>query len=320
MAQVEIERVDVIDVARPGMSWGAIIAGWLVAVGIALVMYVAGLAMGFSALDPQNMEASAKGVGIGTGVWLVLTWVVSLFIGGMFASWFDGRDDDTSGAMHGVTVWGLSIAASGLLFALGMGGILGGGAQLAGNMAGGMAGGMHGHPMQHGTGPDRQNDATTLLQAQLMQHVRQASMAPAPMAAPASASSSMPTAVDNMPNAPMPMGAHGAGRLDPHSAEMVTAALLADHPETAKAVLAANTSMSQADVDSTVQAMSAQVDQAKSHLKAAADKAAHVTAMAMWILLISLLLSLITAALGGWLGASHVHRVYHLRKYSRSLR
>lgn len=314
MAQVEIERVDVIDAARPGMSWGAIIAGWLVAVGIAFMMYVAGLAMGFSAFDPNDIEASAKGIGMGTCVWLVLTWVVSLLIGGMFASWFDGRDDDTGGAMHGITVWGLSIAASGLLFALGMGGILGGGAQLAGHMAGGM----HGHAMKHGAGPDRQNDATTLLQAQLMQHVRQAQTQPQAMAAPASASSTVQAPMEPMTGAGMPMGSHGSGRLDPHSAELVTAALLANHPDTAKAVLAANTNMSQADVDSTVQSMSAEVDQAKSNMKAAADKAAHMTAMAMWVLFISLLLSLIAAAIGGWLGASHVHRVYHLRQYSRS--
>jgi hypothetical protein len=312
MAQVEIERVGVVDVVHPGMSWGAIIAGWLVAVGIAFLFYVAGIAMGFSAFDPNDMEGSAKAVGIGTAIWLVLTWVVSLLIGGMFASWFDGRDDDTAGAMHGVTVWGLSIAASGLLFALGMGGILGGGAQLAGSMAGSM----HAHSGHHDAGP-RSDNATTLLQAQLMQHVRQASAQPDAMTAPATASTAMPPATASMP-AGMPMGPHGAGRLDPRSAGMATAALLADHPDTAKAVLAANTDMSQADVDSTVQSMSAQVAQAKSDMKAAADKAAHVSAMAMWVLFISLLLSLIAAALGGWLGASHVHRVYHLRRYSRS--
>jgi hypothetical protein len=102
------------------MRWGAIIGGWLVATGIASMLYVAGLALGFSAIDANNADAAARSVGLGTAVWMILTWTVSLFLGGMFASWFDGRSDQTMGALHGVTVWGLSIAASGLLLALGL--------------------------------------------------------------------------------------------------------------------------------------------------------------------------------------------------------
>jgi hypothetical protein len=318
MAQVEIGSTTIVDAVHPTMNWGAIIAGWLVAVGIAFLLYVAGLAMGFSAFDAHNAEAAAKGIGIGTCVWLVLTWVVSLLIGGMFASWFDGRDDQTTGTMHGVTVWGLSIAASGLLLALGMGGAIGSGARLAG-----ATGGMHGHAMSrdggrgmgdHGMG----GDASTLLQAQLMQQVRQSGSsgditATVPAAATPDGSMNMPASAPQPdPRRPDPR------RLDPRTANAVTMALLADHPDTAKALLAANTGMSQADIDSTVQGLSAQVSQAKATLKAAADTAAHYTAMAMWVLFLSVLLSLLAAALGGWLGASHVHRVYHLRRYVRS--
>ena len=81
--------------ALPVMRWGAIIGGWLVATGIASMLYVAGLAMGFSAFEPHNAEATAKGLGMGTAGWMILTWAVSLFLGGMFASWFDGRSDQT---------------------------------------------------------------------------------------------------------------------------------------------------------------------------------------------------------------------------------
>src|SRR5437868_8206372 len=102
------------------MRWSAIIGGWLVATGIASLMYVAGLAIGFTAFDPYNAAATAKGIGTGTAIWMVLTWAVSLFLGGMFASWFDGRADQTVGSLHGIAVWGLSIAASGLLLAVGL--------------------------------------------------------------------------------------------------------------------------------------------------------------------------------------------------------
>lgn len=302
MAQVEIESTAVVDVVHPTMNWGAIIAGWLVAVGIAFLMYVAGLAMGFSAFDPNNAEATARGIGMGTCAWLVLTWVVSLLIGGMFASWFDGRDDQTTGVMHAVTVWGLSIAASGLLLAMGIGGAIGNGA----NLVSGAAGGMHGRSMAHHGEPGMGNSASSLLQAQLVQQVRQGGNAS--VAAPVDAG--QPGGMDERA-APV--------RLDPRTANAATMALLADRPDTAKALLGANTNMSAADIDSTVQAMSAQVGQAKASIKAAADRAARYSAMAMWVLFVSLLLSLLAAAFGGWIGAGHVHRVYHLRRYTRSV-
>src|SRR5450432_4211425 len=112
------------------MRWGAIIGGWLVATGVASLMYVAGLAIGFSAFDPYNAAATAKGIGMGTVAWMVLTWAVSLLLGGMFASWFVGRQDQTVGALHGITVWGLSVAASGLLLAVGLTQFVQGGAAI----------------------------------------------------------------------------------------------------------------------------------------------------------------------------------------------
>ncbi len=95
-------------------------------------------------------------------------------------------------------------------------------------------------------------------------------------------------------------------------------ALLADHADTARALLAAHTDMSREAIEGTIQGLAAQTSQTKAQLKDAADKAAHYTAMAMWVLFLSVLLSMLAAALGGWLGASHVHRVYHLRRYTRS--
>lgn len=296
MAQVEIERTEIVQLAQPSMNWGAIIAGWLVAVGVAFLMYVGGLAMGFSAFDPYDAEATAKGIGVGTALWMIVTWIVALLLGGMFASWFDSRDDRNLGVMHGITVWGLSIAASGLLLALGMGGAIGSGA----SMMGGARMGAHAHGMPH-EGQHAGADARVALQAQLMQRVRQAGGA-------ASGSIYAPT-TGGTAAAPV--------RLDPRTANAATMALIANRPDTARALLAANTNLSSADIDSTVQGLSAPAARARSDIKAAADSAAHYMAMAMWVLFASLLLSLIAAAIGGSLGAGHVHRVYHDRRYAR---
>lgn len=105
---------------HPVMRWGAVFAGWFVATGMALVLYVFGLAVGFSAFDPRDAAAVTHGVSAGALVWTILTWGVALWMGGMFASWFDGRNDTEMGVIRGLTVWGLSMVATGLLVVSGL--------------------------------------------------------------------------------------------------------------------------------------------------------------------------------------------------------
>ena len=104
----------------PSLSFRAVFAGWFIATGIAALLYIAGLALGFSSFNAWDAADSAKGIGIGTAIWMVLTWVAALFLGGMFASWFDGRNDDTTGAVHGLTVWGVSMVATAIWMAFGL--------------------------------------------------------------------------------------------------------------------------------------------------------------------------------------------------------
>lgn len=103
------------------ISWGAIFAGWLVATAVAGLLYVAGLGLGFAAFDPDPTSGVLKGIGVGTAIWLIATWAAGLFVGGMFASWFDGKSDQTAGAIHGIAVWGLSVTAAAVWMSLGLG-------------------------------------------------------------------------------------------------------------------------------------------------------------------------------------------------------
>src|ERR1700693_1276918 len=191
MEHIRTEATEVIDAhSHALLRWSAIFGGWVVATGIASVMYVAGLALGFTAFDPYNADATAKGIGMGTAVWMVLTWAVSLFLGGMFASWFDGRSDQTMGTLHGVTVWGLSVAASGLLLAVGLTHVVQGGAAIVrgGATAGAAAAGV-GAPQMTARVPasGSTDDAIIGLQAQLTQRVAQTNALSAATAMPGAA-------------------------------------------------------------------------------------------------------------------------------------
>ena len=309
------------------MRWSAIIGGWLVATGIASLMYVAGLAIGFTAFDPYNAAATARGIGTGTAIWMVLGWAVSLFLGGMFASWFDGRADQTVGSLHGVAVWGLSIAASGLLLAVGLTQFVQGGAAIlkGGAMVGAAAAGLSAPPSRGVAGP--MDDAIIGLQAKLTQRVAQtnarnapgsALVVPAPVALATAAGAATP-ASPPVAQASAADVRRAADQLDRQTMAAVATALMKGNTENAKALLAANTSMSQADIDQTLQDLSAQVDKYKADVQAIADAAARYTATAMWIIFLSSLIALVAAAIGGWLGAGHIHRVYHLRRYETAI-
>ena len=105
---------------HPVMRWGAVWAGWLLATGIAALLYAFGLAIGFSAFDPHDVATVARGVSGGAITWMILTWAASLWLGAMFASWFDGRNDSEMGVIRGLAVWGLSLTATTLMIASGM--------------------------------------------------------------------------------------------------------------------------------------------------------------------------------------------------------
>ena len=168
-----------------------------------------------------------------------------------------------------------------------------------------------------------EEDALTTLQSQLTRRVAQtsaqsatssagqpATAAPGTQPPPAAASATAPAAQASAADI-----RRASEQLDAQTMALVARALYRGDTEGAKALLATNTSLSQPEIDQAVRDLSAQVEKAKSDVKAATDAAAHYTAMAMWVVFFSLLLSLIAASAGGWLGAGHIHRVYHLRRY-----
>src|SRR6185437_9655010 len=105
---------------HPVMRWGAVWAGWLLATGIAALLYAFGLAMGFSGIRPADPAAVAQGVSGGAITWMILTWAASLWLGAMFATWFDGRNDTEMGVIRGLAVWGVAVTATTLLVASGL--------------------------------------------------------------------------------------------------------------------------------------------------------------------------------------------------------
>ncbi|WP_194869098.1 hypothetical protein [Myxococcus sp. AB025B] len=92
------------------LSWGAILGGTFVALGVLILLYSLGLALGLSSVDPSN-PGSARSAGIGTGIWGLIAPLIALFAGGFVAARTAGVVDKGGGAMHGAVMWGLTTIA-----------------------------------------------------------------------------------------------------------------------------------------------------------------------------------------------------------------
>lgn len=96
------------DAYRSRVSWGAIFAGTVVGVGILLMLSLAGIAIGLSAADFGPGEDGFKGFTTGAGIWLVVSQLVALAVGGFVAGRLAAVPKTTSTAFHGAAVWGLA--------------------------------------------------------------------------------------------------------------------------------------------------------------------------------------------------------------------
>lgn len=153
-----MQRVDVLSSFR----WSAIFAGLVAALASQLFLASIGAALGISASAVTESEGAARGLGIGAGIWMVLSPLVSMFIGGMVAAWLARPAERSVALLHGALVWCLSLVIGAFLIgsiaSSAFSGILG----TAGSAASGLAAGV--------TDPSSRED----LQAQIQEKRAQA--------------------------------------------------------------------------------------------------------------------------------------------------
>lgn len=98
------------DAAKGGpfhISWGALFAGAAAALGIWILLYALGVALGLSTVDPNDTDTLRRS-GVFTGIWGLATPLVALFVGGLVAGRSAGALNRGGGAIHGLVVWSLT--------------------------------------------------------------------------------------------------------------------------------------------------------------------------------------------------------------------
>jgi hypothetical protein len=109
------------------VSWGAVLAGVMVALVTQMVLNMLGLGIGAATLDPIAGDSpSATTFSVGAGIWFSVAGIVAALVGGYAAGRLAGAPKPSTGGWHGLTSWALGTLVVFYLLSTTVGGILGG--------------------------------------------------------------------------------------------------------------------------------------------------------------------------------------------------
>ncbi len=112
------------------VNWGAVVAGVILGLITQAVLSMLGLAIGLSALNPAD-QTNYSGFGVGSAIWLVLTSIISFFVGALAASWWANLPLRSERIFHGLLTGSLLMLVMFFLLSTGLGRIIGGAYSLA---------------------------------------------------------------------------------------------------------------------------------------------------------------------------------------------
>lgn len=274
------------------LSWGAIFAGAFAALGVGILLFALGFALGLTSINPSD-PSSLRGSGIFTGVWSLVTAFIALFIGGLVASRGSGVMTKAGGTIHGLVMWAVTtVVGTWLLLSL-LGNVVGTVASVgrtavttgAGAIAGAAGGADQAAQLAQTLGIDAQ-DALAPINQRLRAQGK-------PEVTPEQLQAAIGAALQE---------AVRQGRLD---RQLLVSSI------------AENTALTRADardlasrLEQQIQTARGSVGDALQSAQTAALTAAEDTGKAFWGVFIALLLGMLSAVLGATLGVSKRKRLW----------
>jgi hypothetical protein len=86
------------------ISWPAIFASLAVGISVMLLLTLAGVAIGFTVVDPAGESPPA--ITMGAAVWQTISMLLAAFVGGYVAARLSGLRRTADGVLHGAVSWG----------------------------------------------------------------------------------------------------------------------------------------------------------------------------------------------------------------------
>ena len=131
------------------VAWGAIFAGAAAAAVLSLILVILGTGLGLSAVSPWSQEgASAKTLGVSTGLWVIFMQLASAALGGYIAGrlrtrWLNLDVDEVvfRDTAHGFLAWAVATLLTAWLVSSNVASLVSSGAQAGAQVAAGAASG-----------------------------------------------------------------------------------------------------------------------------------------------------------------------------------
>lgn len=271
---------------RSRISWGAVLAGAVVAVATTLLLSLLGAAIGAGSIHPLNTTSTdLANYGTGAGIWQIINLILSMALGGYVAARLSGTHSHQDGELHGMTMWAVAVLLGSVLFAHALGGVAGIVGQGVGSV---MSRALGGSEAASGIVPREVN-----LQA-LTDRLRQ----------------TLASGDD--------LTAMSRDQIGAEITALVHSSLLGDLSDSDRnrliALVAAQSGISRDEAGRRVQRIEndakANLAQAEQRARAAADSLAHGAATAARALFTALTLGLLSALIGAWIGTRD-KRVLH---------
>ena len=122
------------------VSWGAVLAGVMVALVTQLILNLIGVGIGAASFDPNsNANPSGSTFSIAAGIWWAMSGILAALAGGYTAGRLSGQPTETSGPWPGRTAWAVTTRLVFYLLSTSVGAIVGGAFRTLGTVAGGAA-------------------------------------------------------------------------------------------------------------------------------------------------------------------------------------
>lgn len=264
------------------LSWGAIFGGTFVALGVWVLLYAFGLAIGLSVMEP-GAPGSARGGGIFTGIWSILSPLIALFIGGFVASRTAGAQDRVSGGLHGAVLWGITTMVGVLAVGMTVSTLVTGLARLGGGVTSAVTG------MQPATDPTARGGALERLGLDAEDFIAPINERLAQQGKPTLSGEEMKAVGADL--------ARRAVRGEPVDRTAIEQSL------------AMNTTLSPEDARDLSAQVQQRVDSARGEVRESALQVADTTGKAFWGIFAALLFGLISSVLGALVGVTRKQQV-----------
>src|ERR1700733_11153367 len=118
------------------ISWAAIFGGVILVIAVQLLLSMLGVGIGLGTVNVNaGTTPHASSLGIGAGVWWVISSCLALFMGDYIAAWLAGIEIRFDGVLHGLLIWAMTTVLTIYLLTSAIGSIFGGGFSAAGSFA-----------------------------------------------------------------------------------------------------------------------------------------------------------------------------------------